>query len=145
GVKVLVNTTTSNGAPKQTTATVYDSSVGATYSNGVTSYGHAIGTINYYITANGSHAAGSTSAVATGSNSAYQGALFTAISGAMSFNQDIQDGREASNMNLSILDVSKLNSSYSTLTANGVNGTNIFNGVVYIADTTNYSTFTSAN
>jgi hypothetical protein len=61
--------------------------------------------------------------------------LYTMFSGAITTNQTIQDNREAANVRLVTLDISKIESNTSGLSPTYKSGT--FNGIVYIYDSSN--------
>ena len=122
GVKVLLN---SSGAT--ITATVYDNSTEPSVnSGGATVLGNTIGTVNYNSSTSSSVATSGTG------DSAYQKALFTTMSSALTFNQSIQDNRQAATVALTQLNVGAIASSI----ASGALSTysSAFNQVIYITD-----------
>jgi Tfp pilus assembly protein PilE len=125
GVKVLLNSSGST-----VTATIYDQTSATAAASAQSTPTNTMGTIIGTITANG----GSTGTPhPTSGNSAYQNALVSTISGALTFNQSIQDARQAATVALTQVDVGSITTAMTTGTLSTFSSTN-FNHVIYIAD-----------
>jgi len=120
GVKVLLNSSGST-----ITATVYDNTVAPYVSGGTTILGNVIGTIKY--------TTGGGAVPSTTGSSGYQKALFSTISSALTFNQSIQDPRQAATIALTELNIGTITTALASGgTLNGYAAS--FNPVIYITD-----------